>query len=140
MKHIGCSVSKRVVRTLCTMVQCSLVDRSLSPSHWGELMLTRAYLCNQLPHSAPQMETPQTASYVKDADPSQLKMTGTRAFGARPRRIVEARYVVFIETHLHLIPQLSQPSPLQQHQPPSLDFTDGALDHSKVSSNEPRCV
>lgn len=106
-------VFERVVRTPCAMVQCFLVDSSLSPNHWRELMLTRVYLCNPLPHLAPQMETPQKASYVNGADQSQLKGIGTRTFGARTRRILEAKNVVIIETPLHLIPQLSQLYPLQ---------------------------
>ena len=73
-------VSKRVGRTLCSMVRCLLVDDGLPPKLWGELMLTAAYLYNRMPHSGLDMETPFKRLYGKEAKLSHLKIIGARAF------------------------------------------------------------
>ena len=43
-------------------------------------MLTAAYLCNRMPHSGPDMETPFKRLYGKEANLSHLKIIGARAF------------------------------------------------------------
>ena len=43
-------------------------------------MLTAAYLCNRMPHSGLDMETPFKRLYDKDAKWSHLKVIGARAF------------------------------------------------------------
>ena len=43
-------------------------------------MMTASYLCNRIPHSAPEMETPYKMLYGKDADRSHLRIIGARAF------------------------------------------------------------
>ena len=77
-QHIG--VSECVGGTLCAMFYCSLVDSGLPPSLWDELVLTAAYLCNRVPHSAIQIKTPHKVVYGKDADLSHIKIFGVRAF------------------------------------------------------------
>ena len=62
------------------MVRCLLVDGRLPPNLWGELMLTAAYLCNSMPHSGLDMETPFKQLYGKEANLSHLKIIGARAF------------------------------------------------------------
>ncbi|CAN0341510.1 unnamed protein product [Ascophyllum nodosum] len=62
------------------MVRCLLVDSGLPSNLWGELMLTTTYLCNRVPHSALEMETPYKVLYGKEADLSHLKIIGSRAF------------------------------------------------------------
>ena len=73
-------VSERVGWTLCSMVCCLLVDSGLPPKLWEELILTAAYLCNRMPHSGFDMETPFKRVYGKEANLSHLKIIGTRAF------------------------------------------------------------
>ena len=73
-------VSERVGQTLCSMVRCLLLDCGLPPKLRGELMLTPAYLCNRMPHSRLDMETPFKRLYGKEANLSYLKITGARAF------------------------------------------------------------
>ena len=74
-------MSERVDRTLCSVVRCLLVDSGLPPKLWWELMLTAAYLCNRMPHSGLDMETPFKRLYGKEANLSHLKIIGARAFG-----------------------------------------------------------
>ena len=62
------------------MVRCPLVDSGLPPKLWGELMLTAAYLCNCMPHSELDMETPFKRLYSKEDNLSHLKIMGARAF------------------------------------------------------------
>ena len=73
-------MSERVGRTLCSLVRCLLVDGGLPPKLWGGLMLTGAYLCNRMPHSGLDMETPFKWLYGKEANLSHLKIIGVRAF------------------------------------------------------------
>ena len=73
-------VSERFGRTLCGMVCCLLVDSGFPPKLWGELMLTAVYLCNRMPHSGLDMETPFKRLYGKEANLSHLKIVGARAF------------------------------------------------------------
>ena len=73
-------VSKRVGRTLCAMVRCMRVDSGLPPFLWGGLLIAASYICNRIPHSALNMETPYKKLYGKDADLSHLKIIGARAF------------------------------------------------------------
>ena len=42
--------------------------------------MAASYICNRIPHSALNMETPYKQLYEKDADLSHLKITGARAF------------------------------------------------------------
>ena len=77
-KQIG--LSERVGRTLCAMVRCMLVDSGLPPLLWGELMMAASYICNRIPHSALNMETPYKKLYEKDADLPHLKIIGARIF------------------------------------------------------------
>ena len=74
------SVSERVGRMLYATVCCLLVDSDLPPNLWGELMLIATYLCNRVPHSAPQMGTSHKVLYGKDAGISHLNIVGVRAF------------------------------------------------------------
>lgn len=62
------------------MVWCSLADNGFPPPLWGELTLTAVYLCNRIPHSAIQMETPHEVLYGRDANLPHLKCFGARAF------------------------------------------------------------
>ena len=62
------------------MVRCLLVDNGLPPKLWGELMLTAAYLCNRMPHSGLDMETPFKRLYSQKANLSHLKIIDVRAF------------------------------------------------------------
>ena len=62
------------------MVRCRLVDSELPLKLWGELMLTAAYLCNRMPHSGLDMETPFKRLYGKEANMSHLKTIDARAF------------------------------------------------------------
>ena len=73
-------VSERVGRTLCRMARCLLVNSESPPKLWGELMLTAAYLCNRMPHSGLDMETPFKRLYGKEANLSHLEIIGARAF------------------------------------------------------------
>ena len=73
-------VSERVGWTLCSMARWLLVDSGLPPKLWGDLMLTAAYLCNRLPHSRLDMETPFKRLYGKEANLSHLKIIGARTF------------------------------------------------------------
>lgn len=73
-------VSERVGRTLCAMVRCLLVDSGLPANLRGELILTEAYPCNRIPHSALQVESPRKVLQEQDADPSHLKIIRVRAF------------------------------------------------------------
>ena len=43
-------------------------------------MLAASYICNRIPHSVLNMETPYKKLYGKDADLSYLKIIGARAF------------------------------------------------------------
>ena len=43
-------------------------------------MMAASYICNRIPHSALNMETPYEKLYGKDADPSHFKIIGVRAF------------------------------------------------------------
>ena len=62
------------------MVRCMLVDSGLPPFLWGELMMTASYLCNRIPHSALEMETPYKMLYGKYGDLSYIRIIGARAF------------------------------------------------------------
>ena len=73
-------VFESVGRTLCSMVRCLFVDSGLPPKLWGELILTTVYLCNRMPHSGIDMETPFKRLYGKEANLSHLKNIGARAF------------------------------------------------------------
>ena len=73
-------VSERVGWTLCSITHCLLADSGLPPKLWEELMLTAAYLCNRLPHSRLDMETPFKRLYGKESNLSYLKIIGARAF------------------------------------------------------------
>ena len=73
-------LSGRVGRTLCAMIRCVSVDSGLPSFLWGELMMAASYICNRIPHSALNMETPYKKLYGKDADLSHLKILGVRAF------------------------------------------------------------
>ena len=42
--------------------------------------MAASYICNRIPHSALNMETPYKKLYGKDADLSHLKIIGARAF------------------------------------------------------------
>ena len=42
--------------------------------------MTASYICNRIPHSALNMETPHKKLYRKDADLSHLKIIGARVF------------------------------------------------------------
>ena len=42
--------------------------------------MAASYICNRILYSALNMETPYKKLYGKDADPSHLKIIGTRAF------------------------------------------------------------
>ena len=42
--------------------------------------MTASYICNRIPYSALNMETPYKKLYGKDADLSHLKIIGARAF------------------------------------------------------------
>lgn len=64
----------RMARTLCAMMRCLLGDSCLSPHVWRECMLTAAYLCNLILHTAPHMGTPHKGLYRKDANLSYLKV------------------------------------------------------------------
>ena len=72
-------VSKRIGRTLCSMVCCLLVDSGLPPKLGGGLMLTAAYLCNRMSHSGLDMKTPFNRLYGKEANLSHLKIIDARA-------------------------------------------------------------
>ena len=72
-------VSERVGRAIWSMVHCLLVDGRLPPRLWGELMLAATYLCNRIPHSGLDMETPFERLYGKEANLSHLKIIGARA-------------------------------------------------------------
>ena len=73
-------MSERVGQALCSMVRCLLVDSGLPPKLWGELVLTAPYLCNRMPHSGLDMETPFKRLNGKKANLSHLKIIGARAF------------------------------------------------------------
>ena len=73
-------VSERVGRILCSMVRCLLVDSRLSPKLWGELMITATYLCNRMPHSGLDIQTPFKQLHGKETNLSHLKIIGARAF------------------------------------------------------------
>ena len=62
------------------MVRCLLVDSGFPPELPRELMLTAVYLCNRMPHSGLDMETPFKRLYGKEANLSHLKIVGARAF------------------------------------------------------------
>ena len=62
------------------MVRCLHVDSELQPKLWGEFMLTATYLCNRMPHSGLDMETPFKQLYDKEANLSHLKIIDGRAF------------------------------------------------------------
>ena len=62
------------------MVRCFLVDNGLPFKLWGEIMLTAAHLCNRMPHSRLDMETPFKRLYGKEANLSHLNIIGARAF------------------------------------------------------------
>ena len=71
---IQIGVSERVGRTLCAMVRCMRVDSGLPQLFWGECMMAASsYICNRVPHSALNMETPYKKLYGKDADLSYLR-------------------------------------------------------------------
>ena len=78
--------------------------------------------------------------YVKDADLYHPKIIEARAFGARTRRVLKNKNAVFIATTLHLIPQLSQLSPLQKQESPSLDCIDDTHDNNYVLSDAKMCA
>ena len=42
--------------------------------------MAASYICNQIPHSALNIETPYKKIYRKDANLSHLKIVGARAF------------------------------------------------------------
>ena len=67
-----------VGRTLCAMVRCRRVDSGLPPFLWGELMMVASYICNRIPHSPLNMETPYKKLYGKDADLSHLKIIASK--------------------------------------------------------------
>ena len=73
-------ILERVGRTLCTMSRCMRFDSGLPPFWGGELMMATSYICNRIPHSTLNMETPYKKLYGNDADLSHLKIIGTRAF------------------------------------------------------------
>ena len=73
-------VSERVGRLLCAMVRCIRVDSRLPPFLWGELMVAASYICNRIPHSVLNMETPYKKLYGKDADIFHLKIIAARVF------------------------------------------------------------
>ena len=60
------------------MIRCMRVDSGLPLFLWGELMMAASYICNQIPHSELNMETPYKKLYVKDAD---FSMSRTLAQG-----------------------------------------------------------
>ena len=62
------------------MVRCMRVDSEIPPFLWGELMMAASYICNRIPHSALNMETPYKKLDGKDADLSHLKIIGVRPF------------------------------------------------------------
>ena len=62
------------------MVRCMRVDSELPPFLWGKLMMAASYICNQIPHSALNMEKSYKKLYGKDADFSHLQIIGARAF------------------------------------------------------------
>ena len=78
LQQIG--VSERVGRTLCAMVRCMHIDSVLSPFLRAELIVAAPYICNRIPHSALNIETPYRKLYGKDADLSHLKIIGARVF------------------------------------------------------------
>ena len=43
-------------------------------------MMAASYICNRIPHSAMNIETPYKKLYGKDADLPHLKIIGARAF------------------------------------------------------------
>ena len=61
------------------MLRCMRVDSGLTPFLWGELMMAASYIFNRVLHSA-LMETPCKELYGKDANRSNLKIIGVRAF------------------------------------------------------------
>ena len=65
---------------MCAMIRCTRVDSELPQFLWGALMMAASYICNRIPHSALNRETPYMKFYGKDADLSHLKIIGTRAF------------------------------------------------------------
>ena len=73
-------VSERVERKLCAMVRCMHVDSGLPPFLCGKLMVAASYICNRIPHSALNVETPYKKLYGKDADIYHLNIIGARAF------------------------------------------------------------
>ena len=137
------SVLECVGRTLCVMVRCMRVDSGLLQFLWGELMMTVSCICNRIPHSALNVETPYNNLYGKDDDLSHLKIIGARAFvhikkkqgrphaverrGVRLQRdreqllphlektrcVVESRNVAFIEKPPNLLPAARRLSPQQ---------------------------
>ena len=62
------------------MVRCMRVDSGLPSFLWGELTMAASYICNRIPHSALNMDTPYKKLYGKDADLSHPKIIGARAF------------------------------------------------------------
>ena len=73
-------VSERVGRTLCVMVRCMRVNIGLPQFLWGKLMMAASYICNRIPHSALNMETPYKKLYGKVAGLFYFKIIGARAF------------------------------------------------------------
>ena len=74
------SVSKRVGRTLCIMVQCMLADSGSPSSVWEELFMAAACLKNKTPHKMLKMETLFKIYHGKKADLSHLRVIGARTF------------------------------------------------------------
>ena len=62
------------------MVRRMRVDSGLQSFLWGKLMMTASYICNWIPHSALNIETPCKKLYGKDSDLYHLKIIGARAF------------------------------------------------------------
>ena len=67
---------------------------------------------------------------------SATESNSNRIWNTKTRRVVESRYVVFIETSTNLLPAARRLSPQQGVESPSYDFSDDTLDDNYVSQDD----
>ena len=69
-------------------------------------------------------------------DFSKTESNSYRVWNPKPRRVVESRNVVFIETPPNFLPAARRLSPQQDFESPSYDFSDDTLDGNYISHDD----